>query len=298
MILSYNPLRIFLPIGVALTVLGIGKLVYDLVDKDFRVATNTLADPVRGVPGDRDRLARRPRRAGHEARHRSRAGYEVAIARAYISRCAATTVDRSCRATAGAGSGGAGSGRARRAAAQRVGVVRSDEHASARGHDLGKATGPRGDHRPTERERLDGDETEPLPTARNDDGVGREHAGVQRSARDGIDEGDRIAEAQPFALGDERTTLGPAADELEAHVSAGERGLGPAPPAARRTPSRATHGRSRSRAMGGLQGWGERQRARRRRSASARRRCGRRRGEAAHVPPRAARPRRRRRTGA
>ena len=40
--LSYNPLRVFLPIGVALTVLGVGKLVYDLVDKDFRVATNTL----------------------------------------------------------------------------------------------------------------------------------------------------------------------------------------------------------------------------------------------------------------
>ncbi len=42
LVLSYNPLRVFLPIGVALTVLGIGKLVYDLVDKDFRVATNTL----------------------------------------------------------------------------------------------------------------------------------------------------------------------------------------------------------------------------------------------------------------
>ena len=42
MVLSYNPLRVFLPIGVVLTVLGIGKLVYDLVDKDFRVATNTL----------------------------------------------------------------------------------------------------------------------------------------------------------------------------------------------------------------------------------------------------------------
>jgi glycosyltransferase involved in cell wall biosynthesis len=42
LVLSYNPLRVFLPIGVVLTVLGIGKLVYDLVDKDFRVATNTL----------------------------------------------------------------------------------------------------------------------------------------------------------------------------------------------------------------------------------------------------------------
>ena len=42
LVLSYNPLRVFLPIGVALTLLGVGKLVYDLVDKDFRVATNTL----------------------------------------------------------------------------------------------------------------------------------------------------------------------------------------------------------------------------------------------------------------
>jgi glycosyltransferase involved in cell wall biosynthesis len=42
LVLSYNPLRVFLPIGVALTVLGVGKLVYDLVGKDFRVATNTL----------------------------------------------------------------------------------------------------------------------------------------------------------------------------------------------------------------------------------------------------------------
>jgi glycosyltransferase involved in cell wall biosynthesis len=42
LVLSYNPLRVFLPIGVALTLLGVGKLVYDLFDKDFRVATNTL----------------------------------------------------------------------------------------------------------------------------------------------------------------------------------------------------------------------------------------------------------------
>jgi len=42
LVLSYNPLRVFLPIGVALTVLGVGKLVYDLIGKDFRVATNTL----------------------------------------------------------------------------------------------------------------------------------------------------------------------------------------------------------------------------------------------------------------
>lgn len=42
LVLSYNPLRIFLPIGVALTLLGMGKLAYDWVDKDFRLAANTL----------------------------------------------------------------------------------------------------------------------------------------------------------------------------------------------------------------------------------------------------------------
>ena len=42
MILSYNPLRMFLPIGFALSALGIGKLVYDLFAYDFHVATNTL----------------------------------------------------------------------------------------------------------------------------------------------------------------------------------------------------------------------------------------------------------------
>ena len=42
MTLSYNPLKVFLPIGGALLLLGLGKLVFDLVDKDFRVATNTL----------------------------------------------------------------------------------------------------------------------------------------------------------------------------------------------------------------------------------------------------------------
>jgi polyisoprenyl-phosphate glycosyltransferase len=42
MVLSYNPLKVFLPIGGILLAVGLGKLVYDLVDKDFRVATNTL----------------------------------------------------------------------------------------------------------------------------------------------------------------------------------------------------------------------------------------------------------------
>ena len=42
MTLSYNPLKVFLPIGVTLLVIGLGKLVYDWIDKDFRLAANTL----------------------------------------------------------------------------------------------------------------------------------------------------------------------------------------------------------------------------------------------------------------
>jgi glycosyltransferase involved in cell wall biosynthesis len=42
MTLSYNPLKVFLPIGLLLLTLGVGILVYDWVDKDFRLAANTL----------------------------------------------------------------------------------------------------------------------------------------------------------------------------------------------------------------------------------------------------------------
>lgn len=42
MSLSYNPLKVFMPIGLALLFLGSGKLVYDWIDKDFRLAANTL----------------------------------------------------------------------------------------------------------------------------------------------------------------------------------------------------------------------------------------------------------------
>ena len=42
MTLSYNPLKVFLPIGLTLLVVGLGKLVYDWIDKDFRLAANTL----------------------------------------------------------------------------------------------------------------------------------------------------------------------------------------------------------------------------------------------------------------
>jgi glycosyltransferase involved in cell wall biosynthesis len=42
MVLSYSPLRFFMPLGGALLILGLGKLGYDIVAKNFRVATNTL----------------------------------------------------------------------------------------------------------------------------------------------------------------------------------------------------------------------------------------------------------------
>jgi polyisoprenyl-phosphate glycosyltransferase len=42
MSLSYNPLKVFLPIGTALLVLGIVKLGYDWIERDFRLAANTL----------------------------------------------------------------------------------------------------------------------------------------------------------------------------------------------------------------------------------------------------------------
>ncbi len=42
MALSYNPLKVFLPIGLLLLTIGLGKLVFDWIDKDFRLAANTL----------------------------------------------------------------------------------------------------------------------------------------------------------------------------------------------------------------------------------------------------------------
>jgi len=42
MTLSYNPLKVFLPIGLLLLTVGVAKLAYDWVDKDFRLAANTL----------------------------------------------------------------------------------------------------------------------------------------------------------------------------------------------------------------------------------------------------------------
>ena len=42
MVLLWNPLRFFSPIGAVLGITGISKLAYDLITKDFRVATNTV----------------------------------------------------------------------------------------------------------------------------------------------------------------------------------------------------------------------------------------------------------------
>ncbi|HWS48180.1 MAG TPA: glycosyltransferase family 2 protein [Acidimicrobiia bacterium] len=42
MVLSYNPLSIFLPVGLALLALGMGKTLYDVVKYNFHIATDTL----------------------------------------------------------------------------------------------------------------------------------------------------------------------------------------------------------------------------------------------------------------
>lgn len=43
MVLLWNPLRFFAPFGVTLGLAGVAKLLYDLITKDLRVATNTVA---------------------------------------------------------------------------------------------------------------------------------------------------------------------------------------------------------------------------------------------------------------
>ena len=42
MMLSYEPLRVFMPVGLALLFFGLGKVGFDVVTKDWRIATNTL----------------------------------------------------------------------------------------------------------------------------------------------------------------------------------------------------------------------------------------------------------------
>jgi len=42
MVLSYSPLKVLMPPAIFLGLVGIGKLVFDLYDKDFRIGTNTI----------------------------------------------------------------------------------------------------------------------------------------------------------------------------------------------------------------------------------------------------------------
>jgi hypothetical protein len=42
MTLSYNPLKVFLPVGLGLLVIGLVKLGFDWAERDFRLAANTL----------------------------------------------------------------------------------------------------------------------------------------------------------------------------------------------------------------------------------------------------------------
>ena len=42
MVLMHEPIRFFGPLAALIGLLGVGKLVYDLIDKDFRVGTNTI----------------------------------------------------------------------------------------------------------------------------------------------------------------------------------------------------------------------------------------------------------------
>jgi polyisoprenyl-phosphate glycosyltransferase len=42
MTLSYNPLKVFLPLGLTLFLLGVAKLIFDWTTRDFRLSANTL----------------------------------------------------------------------------------------------------------------------------------------------------------------------------------------------------------------------------------------------------------------
>jgi glycosyltransferase involved in cell wall biosynthesis len=42
MVLMFNPLRVFGPVGVTLLTVGVGKVIYDLTTKSGRIATNTI----------------------------------------------------------------------------------------------------------------------------------------------------------------------------------------------------------------------------------------------------------------
>jgi glycosyltransferase involved in cell wall biosynthesis len=42
MVLSYNPLKVFLPLGFLLLAIGTGKLIYDWTERDFSLSANTM----------------------------------------------------------------------------------------------------------------------------------------------------------------------------------------------------------------------------------------------------------------
>ncbi len=42
MIMTFNPLRVFLPLGASLLLLAVGKVGYDIFDKDFRISSNAI----------------------------------------------------------------------------------------------------------------------------------------------------------------------------------------------------------------------------------------------------------------
>jgi len=42
MCLSYDPLRVFGPLALLFGTVGVGKLIYDSVHRDFRIAINTV----------------------------------------------------------------------------------------------------------------------------------------------------------------------------------------------------------------------------------------------------------------
>ncbi len=42
MVLSYNPMKVFMPISISLLIVATGKMIYDVIGKDFRIASNTL----------------------------------------------------------------------------------------------------------------------------------------------------------------------------------------------------------------------------------------------------------------
>ena len=49
MMMTFNPLRIFFPIGGLLTATAFGKIVFDIFDKDFRITTNAIILTVVGL---------------------------------------------------------------------------------------------------------------------------------------------------------------------------------------------------------------------------------------------------------